>query len=139
MSTTPDPTAPPVPMSPAVVLGLTQQVDELVEKLDVMEERRRLDRRLWLVGISVVATLCAFIVATVITTAILASGNRENVRIIKDCTQVGGTCFQDGQKRTQDVVQLLIEQNLAVHTCRLKPEVVTPAQLEACVELELRD
>lgn len=136
---TPDPSAPPVPMSPALVLELTTQVDELVEKLDVMEERRRLDRRLWLVGISVVATLCAIIVAMGITTAILAAGNRENVRTIKDCTEVGGTCFQDGQKRTQEVVQLLIEQILAVHACRLKPEVVTPAQLEACVELEMRD
>ena len=132
------PTA-PEPMTPAVIMGLTGQVDELIDKLDVMEERRRMDRRVWVIGIAVVVMLCIVSVVVAISTAVLATGNRENVNTIKDCTQAGGECFEEGQRRTGEAVSLLIRQNLAVHECRLLPEVQTPEQLAACVELELRE
>lgn len=134
---TPQPSEAPVPLTPAAVVGLSQQVEAMVERLDVMEERRRMDRRIWVTGIGIVVAILLLGVTMIGGTFYNSTQNKEQIRLLRDCTQPGGNCYEDGRQRSVDAITRLIQAQLAIEECGRTTE--TKEQLEACVELALRD
>lgn len=129
----------PVPMSPSLVLSLTDQVDELVGKLDVMEERRRLDRRIWVTGIAIIVALMALMGVMLGGTLYNSHQNQEQLGILRDCLEPNGACFKTGRDRTRGVVTHIEQHQLAVVRCARDPKVITAQQFDSCVELHTRD
>lgn len=129
----------PVPVMPQAVVGLTAQVDELIDRLDVMEERRRMDRRILYSGIALVVAL-VFVAGAIGAVGLYISGqNRSTLDAVNDCTQPGGECYERGQRSTSKAIEYLVKVNIAVHACRLEPAIDTEAELDVCVQRELAE
>lgn len=88
-------------------------------------------RAWWAIAVMFAA---AFAAAVPLTFVMLQS--RATLDQIRDCTTVGRKCHDDGQKRTQDAIQRLIDAQIAVAVC--SQGAATEEQLRVCVTDRLR-
>ncbi len=90
------------------------------------------DRRAWIAIIMIFAAMFAGAVPLTIVTL----QSRATLRQITDCTTPGRACYDQGQARTGDAIQQLIDAQLAVAVCS-KVETTEPG-LRACVTARLK-
>lgn len=55
-------------------------------------------------------TAAAAMVVAVIVLIGIAQDNQRNGQLLIDCTQPGGDCYEKGQERTGEVIQLLLDE-----------------------------
>lgn len=68
-------------------------------------------------------------------------GNARSIELIEDCTTKGGECYEDGARRTANVIQVLNEAGdqrrdfiIAVVICADLPGTQTVASIRACAD-----
>lgn len=94
------------PQMPTLVEGLTAQVDSLVGKLDEFEQRRQMDRRLWMIGIAITLVLGLLSVVMVAGLVILAAGNRDTLTL-------GGDVLEEVQDQEIENARQVLEHRVA--------------------------
>lgn len=78
----------------------------------------------------------------------IAEGRDRRAQLL-DCTQPGGQCYQDGQERTAEAVQSIIDESLLQEAatrrvvvlaayCAAQPGQETVEQIEACITREMK-
>lgn len=98
--------------------------------------RRRDNRVTHAAAVVIVLLLVAAIVLTAQNQRLARQNTdlgRQNQRIselIADCTTEGGTCYEEGRRRTGDAISEVVRANIAVQQCA---ERVSPDLLESCV------
>lgn len=105
----------------------------------------RLERTI--ISIAIVLLLLSTILSTVMVVALrgtaetlskLAESNNQNTAIIRDCTQPGGNCYQQGRDRAGITVELINRNSIAANFCSLKePTFTTAEDFKRCVDAEL--
>lgn len=106
-----------------------------------IEDRSRAQRRInqWLIGfVSVTALLVVLVVWMTVKDSQRRAQSREILQKnsalsaqIADCTNVGGTCYEQSQQRLKATIQLLIDSNKQIAKCARHAG--TDAELDACV------
>jgi hypothetical protein len=95
-------------------------------------------------GWVVIALLIAALTVTLLTATLVGAdntntirtsqrANAETLRLIQDCTQPGGECYDRGQKQTADVVADLNRAAVYAAACADKPGVQGKDEIYACV------
>ncbi len=106
-----------------------------------VEDRLRVLRRIvaWLIGFVAMTTLLVVLVLVILvqnrqTSAKTRSVIRTNAdlsAVIADCTQVGGTCYEQNQARLRATIVQLTDANKAIAVCARNTD--TEAELDSCV------
>lgn len=96
-----------------------------------LAQRRR--DRLVVALLALVALLVASLVMLALVNRRTNTQNRQIIQQIGDCTTAGGTCYEDGQRRTGDAIAELVRAQLLVEACAQVPANDTAAELERCV------
>lgn len=106
--------------------------------------RRNESRRLMAIVV-VLFLMVGGLLTMVVQNRIRADESREILRRtvetnhqIIDCTSPDGTCYQQGQERTADIIGTLVASNIAVHRCVEANHDGTAEQIHACVMKALK-
>lgn len=70
------------------------------------------------------------------TRALLRANGSTNQQIA-DCTTVGKPCYEEGQRRTGEVMRQLLQAQKEISLCRAKTERGSVADLEKCIDTAL--
>jgi hypothetical protein len=110
---------------------LGQKLDVIIEESQKVREiaaiAERARRRL------LVATLVVGVIGALLLAGVMWVGlaNRQTVDTIVGCTTPGGECYDRGQARTGEIVQRIVDAQIATVECRNEVDV------RACVEQKL--
>lgn len=128
----------------AEALGPFQQ--EAAATRAAVEERLRVLRRIasGLVAFVAVTTVLVALVLVILVqnrqtsakTRSAINTNSQLSRRIADCTQVGGTCYQQAQANTRKTIELLLADNKAIAKCARST--ATDTEFDACVDSKLK-
>lgn len=142
----------PTPQQTPQTAGSMAAMDDLVKPFQqfqaeaaatraAVEERLRVLRRIvaWLIGFVAVTTVLVALVLVMLVqnrqasakTRAVIKTNADLSAVIADCTNVGGTCYEQNQKRLRDSIGQLIAANKAIAQCARSTS--TDAALDACV------
>jgi type VI protein secretion system component VasK len=94
----------------------------------LQRHRRRLEvARAWLSAVGALAALAALVVSVTI-----ATGNRANGQVIRDCVEPAGNCYKRNAARTEETLGRLVDLQVAVELCAREPGSTAP-EIRACV------
>jgi type II secretory pathway pseudopilin PulG len=134
-----------VPEHPAELLSaLLEESRQLRADTRERERRQRRTNQLTVAGIVVVLLMLGVLLIILVQNQQRATVSRallrDNVSTsaqIADCTTAGGKCYEQGQRRSAEAVQQLINADVVIARCARSTD--TDTQLQRCVDAGFAD
>jgi hypothetical protein len=113
------------------------------QRAETLERERRQRRLIALIGVGILIAivLCTCVVILLVqsrqrgndTRALLRANASVNTQIA-DCTTRGGTCYEEGARRSAALIRQLLQAQKEMELCQAKTEQDGPAALQRCID-----